>query len=131
MKTSIQLFRWLPRVMAILMIAFISLFALDVFDSSKSTWQELIDFFIHLSPSFILLIILVFAWKRPLTGGILFSSIGLIMIPFIFLHNYRVNHFSIAQCIKIVLLINLPFIIMGILFIISHLKNNKANTSFK
>ena len=125
MKTPIMFYRWLPRMIAILAIAFISLFAGDAFDANQSIWQKITDFYIHLVPSFLLLVLLWIAWTRTLTGGILFTAVGVITLPFIFIHNYQVNHFSVAQCTGIVLIINFPFIVVGILFIVSYFKVKK------
>jgi len=125
MKTSIRLFHWLPRVLCIVAILFVSLFAADAFAPGLTIWQQLGDFFMHLIPSFVLAAFLIIAWKREFIGGIIFSAIGIVMSPFIFLHNYNVNHFSIGQCIVVVMMITFPFIVVGALFIISHFMNKR------
>lgn len=125
MKSSVKIFHWLPRIICILAILFVSMFSLDAFEAGKSIWQQLGAFFIHMIPSFILLGFLLLAWKRELIGGIIFTLIGIIMSPFIFQHNYIVNHFSVEQCIGIILMITFPFIVVGVLFIISHFIKKK------
>ena len=125
MKYAAIHFHWLPRVICIIAIGFVSLFAADAFESSRSTWQQLSAFFMHLIPSFILLGLLYVSWKWEFAGGILFTVVGIIMTPIIFLHNYKINHFSLAQCTEIVLLITFPFIMVGILFIMSHFRAKK------
>lgn len=125
MKSSLKLFHWLPRIICIVAILFVSLFALDAFEHGKSTRQQLTDFFMHMIPSLILLVFLLVAWKWELAGGIIFTVIGISMSPVIFLHNYRVNHYSIAECINVILMITFPFIVVGVLFIISHFKKKK------
>jgi hypothetical protein len=67
---------WVPRFLAILFIALISLFALDSFEGNAPFGEKLLGFFIHLVPTYILVILLVIAWKRPLTGGILYIFAG-------------------------------------------------------
>jgi hypothetical protein len=67
---------WLPRLLAILIIGLISLFALDVFESGLSLREEFLAFLIHLIPTFVLLALLFIAWKWPLSGGILFILAG-------------------------------------------------------
>jgi hypothetical protein len=69
---------WLPRVLAIVFIAFVSIFALDSFGAPQ--WY--LALFMHLIPSFILIILTVVAWKKPLIGGILFIITGLVTIIF-------------------------------------------------
>jgi len=54
---------WLPRILCIIAILFISLFALDAFQPDLTIWQQLEAFLMHLIPSFILLILLLIAWK--------------------------------------------------------------------
>jgi uncharacterized membrane protein YesL len=65
------------------------------------------------------------SWKQELTGGILFTAIGVIMT---LLHNlnHNRNQFSVAESINVVLMICFPFIVVGALFIISYFKSRKA-----
>ena len=119
MKSSIKLVYWLPRVLCILAILFISLFALDSFSPGLTIWQQLGAFFIHLIPSFILLAFLLVAWKWELIGGIIFMVIGLGFSPLIFIHNYKMNH-SVGMSLGIITAITIPFVVVGLLFLISN-----------
>jgi hypothetical protein len=85
-----------PKLLAILYICFISLFALDVFDQE----QWMLALFMHLIPSYILIGITIIAWKYTLIGGLLFviSSIALLEMS---------NN----------LIISVPPLIIGIIFI--------------
>lgn len=65
------MFYWIPRCVAILFILFLSLFALDVFSGNSSLGVVIVGFLIHLIPSYVLLLALVFAWKREKIGGFL------------------------------------------------------------
>lgn len=122
MKSRIKLFHWLPRIICMLAILFISIFAADAFQPGQTIGQQLLAFFIHLIPSFILLAFLLVAWKWEKTGGILFIVTGLVMSPFIFMLNYNRNH-SVGMSLGIILVITAPFIIAGLLFLWSqHLK---------
>ena len=125
MKTSIRLFHWLPRIICILAILFISLFAADAFAPGLTIWQQLGAFFIHLIPSFILLAFLILAWKWEFIGGVIFMVIGLAFSPFIFILNYNRNH-SIWLSLVIILTITIPFVVVGILFLISHRLKKKS-----
>ncbi len=128
MKTSIRLFHWSPRILCVLAILFISLFAADSFAPGLTIWQQLGAFFIHLIPSFILLALLIVAWKWERIGGIIFMVIGFGLSPFIFMLNYNRNH-SIGMSLGIILAITFPFIAVGILFIISHFMKKKNLTA--
>lgn len=119
MKISIRVIHWLPRIICILAILFVSLFAADAFEPGLTIWQQFGAFFIHLIPSFILLAFLIIAWKWEKFGGIIFMVIGFGLSPFIFQHNYNMNH-SIWMSLGIILAITFPFVIVGILFIVSH-----------
>jgi uncharacterized membrane protein YozB (DUF420 family) len=77
-------------------------------------------------PSFILIAILVIAWKREITGGIIFVTLGLILSPLVFIHNYRMND-SIGMSLLIIAVITIPLIVVGLLFIFGgRIKKHKA-----
>jgi lysylphosphatidylglycerol synthetase-like protein (DUF2156 family) len=120
MKTTIRVFHWLPRIICILVILSVSVFALDAFSPGLTIWQQLGGFVMNLIPSFILVAFLVVAWKWELIGGIILTVTGLVMSPLVFWINYNRNHFSFVQSLSTVLMITFPFIVVGILFIISH-----------
>lgn len=119
MNTSAKVIYWLPRIICILAILFISLFAADAFDHGENIWQKIGDFLMHLVPSFILLVFLVVAWKWELIGGIIFVIIGIVFSPFIFMHNYKMND-SIGISLGTIMLITFPFIVVGVLFLLSY-----------
>ncbi len=119
MEHTIKVFHWLPRILGILAIGFISLFALDAFNPEHSLGQQLLDFLMHMIPSFVLILVLLLAWKKEIIGGIIFIIIGLAFTPWVFQHNYNMNQ-SVGLTISIVSMITLPFVIIGILFVISH-----------
>lgn len=131
MKVSIKIIHWLPRIICILAILFISMFALDAFNPERTIWQQISDFLMHLIPSFVLIIFLIIAWKREFIGGIIFVLIGLGFSPFIFMHNYNMNQ-SVWMSLMIILIITMPFIVVGILFFVSHrMKRKNLSSSTK
>ena len=127
MKKSVKILHWVPRIICILAILFISVFALDAFGPGKTIWQQLGDFMIHMIPSFVLLAFLLVAWKWEYTGGIIFLLAGLVFSPLIFTHNYRMNH-SLWMSLGIVMLVTFPFVLAGVLFLMSHYRNKKEAT---
>lgn len=124
MEKSVKIWYWLPRVLCLLAIAFVSLFALDAFSDELSFWQQIVAFLIHLIPTFILIILLILAWKKEWIGGILFMIIGIGLSPWLFSHNYQMNH-SVIMSLGIIMAITLPFAIVGALFLVSHFKRKK------
>lgn len=91
-----KVIRWLPRILAILFILFMSVFALDVFGEPR--WY--LALFMHLIPSFVLIFLTIIAWKRRRIGGILFLLAGCVMT--FFFHS-----FTLAA----------PALIIGVLFL--------------
>ena len=127
MTTKIKIIHWIPRILCILAILFISIFALDSFDPKLTIWQQIGEFLIHLIPTYILIALLIIAWKWELIGGIIFMVIGLGFSPGIYLHNLQMNH-SVIMSFGIILLITFPFIIVGGLLMFSYFlkKNSEA-----
>ncbi len=64
--------QWTPRVLAILFVLFLNVFALNVFAKSKSFWLLLAALLLHSIPTLIVIASLVVAWRWELAGGILF-----------------------------------------------------------
>ena len=124
MTTQHKILYWIPRILCVLAILFISMFALDSFDPKLTIGQQIGGFLIHLIPSCILVAFLIIAWKWELVGGISFMAIGLGLSPFVYYTNYHMNH-SIFMSLGIILMINFPFIITGALFILSHFTRKK------
>jgi hypothetical protein len=74
-RTKRTLF-WLPRVLAIVFIVFISLFSLDVFVEGRGFWETLAALVVHLLPTFVLILLLIVAWRREWIGAVLFGLAG-------------------------------------------------------
>lgn len=125
MNASSRLLHWLPRALCILAILFVSLFAADAFAPGLTIGQQLGAFFIHLIPSFVLLALLVVAWRWELVGGIALTATGLALSPFVFALNYHRTH-SIGVSLGIILVITIPFAVVGVLFIVSHRMKKNA-----
>jgi hypothetical protein len=95
------------RIVGIGAIAFLSLFALDVFQPGAPPGPALIGLAIHLIPSIVLVGILVVAWHWPLIGGLLFLAVA--FLPFLLLSNTPSVNGMLAA----------PFALTGMLFIAS------------
>jgi hypothetical protein len=124
MKTSIKIIHWTPRILCILAILFVSMFALDSFDPKYTVLQQLEAFFMHLIPTYILILFLVVAWKWELVGGLILMAFALGFSPSIYFHNFQMNH-SFWESLSVILMINFPFILIGALFILSHYLKKK------
>ena len=71
---------WSPRILGIAFAAFISIFALDVFEEGSSILATIIALLIHLIPTAIVVVILVISWRWEWLGAILFTSLGLLYL---------------------------------------------------
>ena len=77
-----KIIHWAPRLAAILIIFFISLFSLDVFEMGGTPLELLGGFLMHNIPSIGMLVLLVFAWKRPAVGFVAFLIAGTLFAVF-------------------------------------------------
>jgi hypothetical protein len=125
MKTSTKILYWTARILCILAILFVSLFALDSFSSERTFWQNVTALLMHLVPSFVLLALLIIAWKWERTGGTILTIVGLALSIFVFVLNYKRNHFSVGISLQNALMTTFPFVLAGILFLLSHYKRKK------
>jgi hypothetical protein len=74
---------WAPRVLSIILIALLSLFALDVFDEHSGLWQTLPALMVHLIPSFVLIVALILAWRWEWIGAVLYGAAGLLYVTWV------------------------------------------------
>jgi len=99
---------WIPRILTILSLLFMTMFSFDVFDGAESFGMKMLGFVIHNIPVMILIVILIISWKWELAGGALFilASIS----GTFFYHSFSGNPVS--------LVVIAPFLLAGILFIL-------------
>lgn len=74
---------WTPRALSIVFIAFLSLFALDVFDEHLGLWRTVLALTMHLIPSFVLIAALVLAWRWEWIGAALYAAAGLLYVTWV------------------------------------------------
>ena len=104
-----------PRILSIVFILFISLFALDVFSMEGTLVEKIGGFLIHLIPTYFLIAILLIAWKKERLGGFLFIFL-FILFAFVF-GNWR----------STTLLLFSPLLLIAILFWLSTLSADKKH----
>ena len=71
---------WAPRVLSIAFVAFLSLFAMDVFDENLGFWPTLQALVIHLIPTLVLVVALILAWRREWIGAVVYAGMGVLYI---------------------------------------------------
>ncbi len=80
---SKQMLFWSPRVLSIIFIAFLSLFALDIFNGRSSLWETLLALAMHLIPCFVLIVALFLAWRWEWIGAALYAAAGLVYVTWV------------------------------------------------
>jgi hypothetical protein len=99
---------WTPRILAILAILFMMMFSLDCFENVGK--DALVCLFMHNIPAFIIIIVLAIAWKWEWIGGILF--VIAFFVGSIYFNAFGKNWGA--------LIIMVPFLLTGILFIVHY-----------
>lgn len=102
---------WLPRILSLGFVLFLSLFSLDVF-SEYAGLAAILPFLIHLIPSFVLLTGVLIAWKHDLFGAFIFLGFALF---YVFMVGFD-------RPLSWYMGISLPSAIVGVLFILSRFK---------
>lgn len=80
-KFNSQLAKWLywsPRICCIVLVAFMSLFALDVFEEGYTLGEMLLAFLMHMLPMITSAIVLAIAWRYPWVGAVIFGLFALL-----------------------------------------------------
>lgn len=105
---TLSFFYWIPRILAIVFIVFLALFALDVFIPGKTLDYYFVALFMHLIPNFFLAGILLVAWRHEKIGGGLFLLIAIFFTLFFRTYMMFANF----------LMISLPVLVIGGLFLL-------------
>jgi hypothetical protein len=71
---------WAPRALSIAFLAFLSLFALDVFEEGLGFWPTLLALVMHLMPVFVLGGVLALAWRWEWIGAAVLGAAGCLYI---------------------------------------------------
>lgn len=77
---TLRLLFWTPRILTILLAIFVSLFALDVFSEGYGFGETLIALFLHLIPTYVIVIALLVAWRREWVGGVSFLLVAVFFV---------------------------------------------------
>jgi hypothetical protein len=123
-KNSKRALFWTPRLLSIAYIAFLMLFALDVFGEGYGWWGTLLALTIHLLPSLVLVAGLVLAWRREWIGAALYGSAGM-------LYAITVLQRRLAPAVKLnwILTIAGPAFVVAALFLANWLKRADLHAS--
>ena len=87
---------WIPRILTIFAILFMTMFSFDVFGGNESFGLKMLGFLIHNIPVFILIAILIIAWKWEFAGGVFLYSLQ--FTDLFFSLFYRKSWFHYCNC---------------------------------
>lgn len=92
-----------PKVAGLLFAAFLALFSLDVISPEASISQILLGLLIHNIPVFVLLAVLVIAWRHEIVGSIVFALAGVLYILLIGVSAFRQQFawYMVSWCVFI------------------------------
>ena len=110
-----RLLFWTPRILCILFAAFLSLFALDVFDGKLGFWQTILALLMHLMPVFFLILVLVVTWRWEWVGAAVFPGLGAFYIWWAW-HRWHWPY-NLWNCVTIAG----PLFVLGALFLFNWL----------
>lgn len=112
---------WAPRILSILFILFLAMFSLDMIEPGRSVGDIIIGLIMHNIPVFILIGLLIIAWKHELVGAVTFITAGLLYWG---LTVFRAFQSEIPWYLSISwsLTIAGPAFLIGILFLLSWMR---------
>lgn len=117
-KNSKRLLFWTPRTICVFFAMFLSLFSLDVFSESYGLWETISALLIHLVPVYIVVFVLIIAWRWEWIGAILFIALALFYLIFAWGRFHWSTYLAISG----------PLVFLGILFLINWLYREQLRT---
>src|SRR5690554_6352155 len=109
---------WAPRVLCMLFAVFLSLFALDVFSESHSSGEILLGLLIHLIPVYLVIIVLVVAWRWEWIG----AALCILLAVFYLVETWGKEHWTAYVTISGSLAL------IGILFLFNWIYKSRLRT---
>jgi hypothetical protein len=117
---------WTPRALSIAFAAFLSLFALDVFNEHLGFWQTALALGLHLVPVFLTIGTLVLAWRWEWIGAVLYAAAGLLYVMWVVSMSRQISPAARLNWISTVA--GPAFVIAG-LFFTGWLRRNDVRAS--
>ncbi len=114
MNYKTKIIYWSPRILSLGFVLFLSLFSLDAL-SEGSGWQNILGLLVHLLPSFVLLALVIIAWKYDLFGAAAFFAFAIYYVFAVGLDRHWSWYASISA----------PAVIVGTLFVLSWLQKRR------
>jgi len=115
--SAARLLFWSPRILAVALAIFLSLFALEAFNQFHGFWRIALAFSMGLVPALIVLAVLAAAWKWEWIGAVAFA-----LLAAIYCANALHRHFLSWP---IFLGIPLPLLVVAGLFLVNWMERAK------
>ncbi|MBR8537452.1 hypothetical protein KDU71_17925 [Carboxylicivirga sediminis] len=119
-----EILYWTPRFLCMVAIVVISMLTFEAFKPEFTSWHQLRTFFMQMVPSFALVLLLIFAWRRELAGGTFFIIIGAIMAFFVYKYHYHLSHSFIKSAWRVIIMA-FPLCLTGCLFVMHYFYKRK------
>jgi hypothetical protein len=125
-KFSRRALFWAPRALSIMFIAFLSLFALDVFDAGYGFWKTLLALTLHIIPTFVLIAVLVLAWRWEWIGATVYAAAGMLYVIWVLPR-------PIPPAMKLVWILTIagPAFVIAALFLANWMKHSELRAKPK
>jgi hypothetical protein len=120
-RSVARLLLWSPRILTIAFALFVSIFALDVFGEFHGFWRVALALAIHLIPTFIVIAVLVAAWKWEWIGAAVFASLAA-WYCWMAMHKPWFGW-------SVILAIPLPLLVIAGLFLVNWIERAKLRTA--
>lgn len=113
MKRSLyNMIYWSARILAFLLIGFLFMFSLDVFEIEATFWNQMLGFLMHNIPAIILILAIVIGWKMEIIPAILFMTGAIVLF---IMTAFNDNLGSVLVSFPLVI----PAVLVSILFYLS------------
>ena len=120
-RSFARLLFWSPRILTSAFALFVSIFALDVFAEFHGFWRVALALAIHLIPTFIVIAVLVVAWKWEWIGAVVFASLAA-WYCWTSIHKPWFGW-------SVILAIPLPLLVIACLFLVNWIERAKLRTT--
>lgn len=125
MRNSKYLY-WAPRILGVFFVLFLMMFSLDVFEPGVAAWQIALGLFIHNIPAFVLLGLLIVAWKHVIVGAVAFTTAGFLYILML-MTSANFQWYMVAWTLPI----SGPALVTGMLFWMNRTNTYKSHRNDK
>ncbi len=106
-----KLLFWAPRILCILFALFVSVFAFDVFSPDVPVGRAITGFLVHLIPVYLLIGILILAWRWEWIG-----VVGTIILSALYIFMTKASEHWLAYLSLIG-----PMLLIGLLFLFARI----------